>query len=938
MVTATASCDAVCERISEIKQTFPQSVALRSGGHTLTYEELHRKADKFAAHLAHLGVAPGDTVSICMERSFDWIVAALGIMRLGAAYVPLDCEWPDSRLRFALEDSGATAVVSREPILKRLQCKVPGIDPVRDAAAIAAAPRFRPQPIDPESLAYVIYTSGSTGVPKGVEITHANLNHLIDWHLDVFAVQRQDRASHLAGLGFDAAVWEIWPYLSIGASLSLADDQVRSSPELIQQWMLREAITIGFVPTVHASAMMAITWPETTSLRLLLTGGDALHHHPPTDLPFRVVNNYGPTECTVVSTCSMLKAGSAGVPTIGRAIAGAHVYLLDEHGVRVQDGEPGEICIGGNGVGRGYRNLPDATQRSFVPDPFAGEPGARMYRSGDRGVRRPNGEIEFRGRLDRQAKIRGYRIELDEIAAVLSQYPGIGFSTATVDVAENGESHLVAYVMPEAHAPMPTAHDLQDHLLRSLPHYMVPAVFVRLSAVPLSPSGKLDLKMLPKPTATNLLARDSARLPASQIEEQLLDMAKSLLQNDTVTAEDNFFLAGGHSLLGMQLILRVRETFNIELSLRQLFEAPTVDKLAQFVEKKLAQDRITSIWMAVLGLKKIEPDARFNDLGGNDAAAAKLKRRLIAEFGRHIAIDELDQCQTVRQQAELMLSDVHDTPELPAGVVALQPNGLQDAIFWLHYPTTNVVKAMGNERPFYYVTLTEDDTKLLGKNPTMQAVAARFVHKIVAAQPEGPYIIGGYCLGGLLSYEVAYQMMMNGHDVSDLVMLDPPSPQFSGLRPAGSFELLRRPGYVLGRIFQLGLKGTLHKLRHRTRTELPEPEGVHIVAEPIQLLASTAASRYKPSRYSGKVLLLLPAESEPETNFLPFWQRVVPRNLLQQRFVSGHHGVMTEDSVHEVAGIIEAHLANSREERLLESSQSGRARQPHMLRSLAYGK
>ena len=222
--------------------------------------------------------------------------------------------------------------------------------------------------------------------------------------------------------------------------------ECRSSPDLIQQWMIRERVTIGFVPTVYASAMMAMEWPS-TALRFLLTGGDELHHAPAVQLPFEVVNNYGLTECTVVATSSVVKPGSHGAPPIGRPIAGTSVYLLNEKGEQVPDGSTGEIYIGGNGVGCGYRNLPDATERSFLSDPFVGAPGSRMYRTGDRGVRRPDGEIEFRGRLDRQTKIRGQRVELDEIDSILRQHQSIEFATA-ITTSQSGENQLVAYVSP----------------------------------------------------------------------------------------------------------------------------------------------------------------------------------------------------------------------------------------------------------------------------------------------------------------------------------------------------------------------------------------------------------------------------------------------------------------------------------------------------------
>src|ERR1700722_7266183 len=555
----------VPEQISAQRTSSPHSPALAHGEQVLSYEELNRAADRFARHLMQLGVVSGDTVAICMERSFDWIIAALGIMRAGAAYVPLDSVWPDARLCFAVNDSGAKALVARSALLDRLQVKARGIDPRRDAAEPPRTPTTTSTTkskvaefVEPESLAYVIYTSGSTGVPKGVEITHANLAHLVRWHRDAFRVTRQDRASHLAGLGFDAAVWEIWPHLAAGATVCLADDAVRSSPELMQQWIIRERITIAFVPTVHAAALMAMEWPATTALRLLLTGGDVLPHAPSVKLPFDVVNNYGPTECTVVATSSVLKAGSRGAPPIGRPIAGASVYLLNEHGEQVPDGSIGEIYIGGSGVGRGYRDLPELTGQSFLPDPFtgapvAGAPGARMYRTGDRGVRRSDGEIEFRGRLDRQTKIRGQRVELDEIASVLKLHPSIDFATAITGTSDTGENELVAYLPPKENERVPSVQELQTHLLRTLPDYMVPSVFVRLQSLPLSANGKLDLTMLAPPTDANLLQRTAAGGSSTPIEAQLLTMAQQLLKNDALRADDNFFLAGGHSLLGMQL-------------------------------------------------------------------------------------------------------------------------------------------------------------------------------------------------------------------------------------------------------------------------------------------------------------------------------------------------------------------------------------------------
>ena len=649
----TATIHPVTEHISRLGHNWPHSVALSYGDRQLTYEELNSKADKFAGYLLQHGTVAGDTVAICMERSFDWIVAALAIMRAGAAYVPLDPAWPDSRLRFAVNDSGATTLVARAALLDRLEVQARGLDPDRDAPAIAGAPAAACASVAAESLAYVIYTSGTTGLPKGVEITHANLSHLMRWHREAFKVTPQDRASHLAGLGFDAAVWELWPHLAAGATLCLANDEVRSSPELLRQWIVRERVTIAFVPTIHAPALTAMEWPAATALRVLLTGGDALRRSPEVRLPFEVVNNYGPTECTVVATSSVLRPGSEGVPPIGRPITGSRVYLLDERGNQVPDGTAGEIYIGGDGVGRGYRNLPESTERSFLPDPFRAIAGARMYRTGDRGVRRPDGEIEFRGRLDRQTKIRGQRVELDEIVAVLTEHPGIDFATAITNLSELGENQIVAYVLAKDNATVVTADELQSHLLGRLPDYMIPAIFVRLHALPVSANGKLDLAALPLPADANRLERKAAKTRATPMEQELLAMARQLLKNDSLRAEDNFFLAGGHSLLGMQLLLRLRRAFGVELSVRQLFEAPTVERLALLGETVLREQRLLAIWRDLLGPNHIGLDENFFDLGGRREQVSVLQQRIAAELDQDVSIDELLKNPTVRQQAEL---------------------------------------------------------------------------------------------------------------------------------------------------------------------------------------------------------------------------------------------------------------------------------------------
>lgn len=922
MKMSPPTCRSVCEFIAEARGTCPEATAIRHGNRRLSYEELDHKANCFAGYLVKLGVVPGGTVALCMERSSDWIIAALGIMRVGAAYLPLDPAWPDSRLRFAVEDSGAAALVAPARLFDRLAINTHGIDPCRDAAAIAVSPRFEPRPIEPESLAYVIYTSGSTGVPKGVEITHANLSHLIGWHLDAFEVTARDCASHLAGLGFDAAVWEIWPNLCVGATLCLAEDAVRTSPELIQQWMIREGVTIGFVPTVHAGPMMAMEWPADTTLRLLLTGGDALHKAPAAELPFKVVNNYGPTECTVVATSSEVEPGSPGAPPIGRAITGAYVYLLDEHGNQVADGDVGEIYVGGNGVGRGYRNLAELTERNFVPDPFAGSPGGRMYRTGDRGARRADGQIEFHGRLDRQTKIRGQRVELDEIGSILSRQDTVDFAVATAHVSEDGENQLVAYVLLKSDATVPTAKDLQDYLLSHLPQYMVPGIFVRLTALPLSANGKVDLALLPKPADAPTLGKEAVKLAASPTEEKLLAIVRELLHSNEIVASDNFFLAGGHSLLGMQLIIRLRNAFGEDITLQQLFEAPTVERLALAIETKRTQKQLTAIWKELLKTDLVEREgADFFELGGTPKLSYELRNRIFEEFGRQFVVGDLIQNSTIRKQADLIHGNSANKSGLPQGVLALR-SGPGKGILWLYHPAVaaDVAKMVGPDLPFSYVGLTAEDVESLGNAPSFQAIAAHLVSKILATQPEGPYALGGLCIAGILAYEVACQMRAAGHDVALLVLLDVPTvPYFKS--PYSLYGRLSQPWYLIKRIKWHGLRTSYRTVRERVLSRFwmrSERRQIREFWEPAWWIVMRAVSRYRPAKYEvpeaqeGKVLLLLASVRPPHVDFLPAWKSLVPRGL-DVHYVQGHRLNLTESpAVCSIADQITSNLAQVR--------------------------
>jgi amino acid adenylation domain-containing protein len=437
-------------------------------------------------------------------------------------------------------------------------------------------------------LAYVIYTSGSTGQPKGVQITHGSLLNLVFWHRRAFEIAASDRATQVASPAFDATGWELWPYLSCGASVHLIEEDTRLTPELVRDWLVEQKITITFLPTVLAERVLQLDWPVTTSLRLLLTGADALHYYPSPDLPFALINNYGPTESTVVATSGrVLPAEHAeALPTIGRPIDNTQIYILDEQLQQVPIGVAGELYIGGVGLALGYLNRPELTRAKFIPHPFSDDPNARLYKTGDLACYLPDGQISFIGRADNQIKIRGYRIEPNEIMTALARHPAIQNSVVVAREDTPGEKRLVAYIVLTPGGEI-TAGDLRDALAEFLPDYMLPTIFVPLKELPVNPNGKIDRMVLPVPNATNTLRDSFTALPTTPAEERVAEIVASLLGVEQVGIDDNFFMLGGHSLLGTQVIMRIVEAFGVEMPLRTIFNAPTVRLLSAEIEQRI---------------------------------------------------------------------------------------------------------------------------------------------------------------------------------------------------------------------------------------------------------------------------------------------------------------------------------------------------------------
>ena len=560
----------------------------------LSYGDLDQRSNQVAHLLRACGVSVGSPVGLCLERSAALVVGALGILKAGCAYVALDPAVPAARREFMLRDSGAAAVLAGADLAPRMDgAAIPVIALGGGWAALSG------QPIEPllrppaeNNLAYVIYTSGSSGAPKGVMLEHDGLSNLVQWHQRTFEMSESDRCSQIASPGFDASVWELWPALASGASVHVPSDDVRGRPDKLRNWLVTERITVSFVPTPLAELLLVLDWPTDTALRCLLTGGDLLHRHPEPGLPFTVVNNYGPSECTVVASSGVVPpcTDARFPPSLGRAIDGVTIAIVDEDLRPVQPGDEGELLIGGVGVGRGYVNQPDLTAERFIMVGMGGpHQTSRMYRTGDLVRAGLDGELHFLGRVDSQVKIRGRRIELGEIAATLDGHPDVSSSVAVVVESGTGDKRLVAYVVACAGSGVDSK-SLRAHLVERLPDYMVPQAIVFLDELPMTANGKVDHAALPAPGRIAPEAPAGEPRAATELEEYLAGTVAELLGHDMVAVDDNFFLLGGHSLLGAQLIARIADRYGIELPLRTLFDEPTVAGMAVEVERLLVAE------------------------------------------------------------------------------------------------------------------------------------------------------------------------------------------------------------------------------------------------------------------------------------------------------------------------------------------------------------
>ena len=568
------------------------ATAIEEDGQCFTYGDLQQRANKLANYLLANGLQEKDVVAIFCARGYELVVAMLAVVKAGGIYLPIDISTPDARLKHMVEDAEPRFVLSQERIIaahENSQSILPNIVRMdsdwRRVVSYSASLDVRPYA--PQAPVYIIYTSGSTGLPKGVVVPEVGICNLASWHAaEYFQQETVVRMGQVAGAAFDAAAWEIWATLCAGASLIIAPEDARISAKEMVGWIAENEITHLFLPTPLAEAVFAEPLPQNWLLKTLFTGGDKLNQFPPQQRSFKLINAYGPTECSVVATAGEIKSENdhGGLPPIGRPINNAHVYILDKTQQVVPVGVMGELYIGGTGVAKGYLNNEELNEEKFLKNPYA---SGKLYRTGDLARWLANGEIAYCGRIDQQVQVRGFRVELGEIENALNKLPGIKESLVRLNKTHKGKESLSAYlVMSADHKALFDKNALTRSLKNTLPDYMLPADYCVIDAIPLTANGKIDETKLP-PVSLYIEEGEQElhfEAPSTQTEKDIFEIWESVLGNAQFGVANNFFQIGGHSLLATRVMARMREEFNKNLPLRLIFDNPSIAELAEIID------------------------------------------------------------------------------------------------------------------------------------------------------------------------------------------------------------------------------------------------------------------------------------------------------------------------------------------------------------------
>ena len=582
----------------------PAAAAVVMGEQQLSYRALDARANQLAHGLRAHGVGPESRVGLCMERSLDMAVSLLGILKAGAAYVPLDPQYPQQRLRFMLNDAGIALLLTQTSLLPRLpetSARIVCIDREGPQLNVECDSGPPPDGATPESLAYIIYTSGSTGMPKGVAMPHAPLVNLVTWQIQQTRSDRAGlRTAQLAPLSFDVSCQEIFSAWCAGGTLVLVPESLRREPSQLITQLAQQRVQRLFIPFVGLQQLADAAMLDTRHLPMpdlqeVITAGEQLKVTASIVALFNrlpncsLINQYGPSETHVVTSCRLRGDPSSwpALPPIGRPIANTRIYLLDSHKQPVPAGVAAELYVGGEALARGYLDRPAVTAQRFVTASFHNEPGQRLYRTGDIARYLPDGNLQFLGRADDQVKIRGHRVEPGEVEVALGRHPAIRECAVVAQQDSNGETRLAAYLVAPEHSDPAM---FREHLKALLPDHLVPAWWTLLEQLPTTPSGKVDRQALPKGRDNSARPGPGFKAPETAVEALLCKLWSEVLDRTPIGIHDNFFELGGHSLLATRLVSRVRSTFELELPIGSLFSAPTVAGLAATIEDMLLDE------------------------------------------------------------------------------------------------------------------------------------------------------------------------------------------------------------------------------------------------------------------------------------------------------------------------------------------------------------
>lgn len=819
----------------------PDALAIVYENEQLTYRELNARANQLARYLCQVGVGPGVLVGLYMERSLFMVIGLLGILKAGGAYVPLDPSYPSERLSFMLEDAGISLLLTQHHLSTRmslatLQCICLDTDAGKLSQQDSTNVENR---TFSTNLAYVIYTSGSTGRPKGVQIPHrAVVNFLISMRQRP-GLTATDTLLAVTTLSFDIAALELFLPLIVGARLIVASSELVANGAALADALERFNVTVMQATPVTWRLLLAAGWHGSPRLRIFC-GGEAL----PLELARQLLprsaslwNLYGPTETTIWSTVCKIEPDDE-VISIGRPIANTELYVLDKHFQPVPIGVPGELYIGGDGLAHGYLNRPELTSERFLSHPLRSGSDAQLYRTGDLARYRPDGTIELLGRLDHQVKVRGFRIELGEIEAVLARHPAVREALVLARRDVPGEAQLVAYIV-FGEQKSALVESLREYLRERLPAYMLPAAYVILEALPLTPNGKRDRNALPAPDRASHLAGETFAAPTLMIHYQLLQIWEELLSVDSIGIRDNFFYLGGHSLLAARLINRIEQVFQKKIPLATLFAGPTIEALAD----------------------ALQDEAHFSPVGETRESKARVP------------------------------------------VVTIQAGGSRRPFFFLHgnwddnsFYCFSLARALGTDQPFYVLAPYKFDG--LTAAPTYQELAAAHVEAMRAVQPEGPYLLGGFCNGGVIAFEMAQQLRAQGQVVDLLALLEPGVAPLS-LRLSRAF--IRGTGALLQRSSEMQLNWFL-RLRQILRYfflgnggNLPLFPPVDVLRQDETGIYAWVAAGYLHREYAGKVVFFWASEKRDSRRAL--WGKVNTGEKSGSEFFvipGGHFGMIDE--------------------------------------------